>query len=221
MRTRIAVLLFYTASAVVLSGACSGESDLERRIDEYDVVEEGNAGSVTTAIPPGTTPALTDTNMDTTTSLTLVAPPVDPTATTPPPGPGTLAETLGLDPSRAAAPPPSRPPASPVAVPAQPRPFAEPPPRPSRAEPAPDRETRPAPTRREAEPEPEPEAEPQPEPDRESDPEPPPARESEPEPAPERKSPPPPDEPPPPPPDEKPPGDAESDEPPPHGDPIH
>jgi hypothetical protein len=83
---------------VILAAGCGRSDDLEHRVRHYDVVEEGSAAGVTTALggDAGSVPSLTDTNVDTTTDLTLL-----PGAADTGPGdavgqaaPGSLAETL-------------------------------------------------------------------------------------------------------------------------------
>jgi hypothetical protein len=138
-------------SLLVLAAAagCGKKDDLEHRVRNYEVIEEGNASGVTTALGggPAASPALTATNLDTTTDLTLL--PDGTTAASVDGAPGSLAETLEIDPAAPArtGPPPggaSRP-ASPTAPPARREPE---PSRPTTAEPRRERpaaETAPAP----------------------------------------------------------------------------
>lgn len=166
------------ALSLLASAACSDEPEMSRQSEDYDVVEEGSAPGVTgTLVPPNDrtgTPPLTDTNLDTTTSFSIVVAPTGTSGTTT--GGlegGSLAESL---PGRGTA---SRRPGEAVAPARQPSPAPEPSPRepvrqsepvptPAPPEPQP-RVTTPAP-----EPEPEPQRrEPEPEPEREREPAPP------------------------------------------------
>lgn len=105
---------------LMLVAGCSDDPDLDRRSEQYDVVQEGSAAGVTgTLVPPNdqTVPPLTDTHVDTTTSFTIIETQMNPVAIT---GTGTGSLAEGLPGSAAAAP----------------RPLASAPPRPAPTPPA-------------------------------------------------------------------------------------
>jgi hypothetical protein len=159
--------------AVVFAIACRGEdAKLRRDQQEYDVVQEGAGGAVTSTlqapgeVAPPLVPPMTGTNADTTTAFTL------PTATdtTQSGPPGTIAGTFTTgtfsDPRSRPNPRPVPPPQTPVP---QPQPVPQPPQTNEPApQPIPPTNTTPTTTTQEPpedEPEPEPQPEPQPEPE--------------------------------------------------------
>ncbi|HEU5163493.1 MAG TPA: hypothetical protein VFV54_10135 [Thermoanaerobaculia bacterium] len=145
----------FLLSLVLVAAACGRKDDLQHRVRNYDVVEEGSASGVTTSLggeQPGSVP-LTATDVDTTTDLTLL-PGTGDTAITDMAAPGSLAETLEIDP---AAPPRSAPPGE--YRPSSPAPARrDPSPQPS-SEPAPSRPARETPPTETAAPAPAPPAE--------------------------------------------------------------
>lgn len=104
----------FLLSLLLVAAACGRENDLEHRVRNYDVIEEGSVSGVTTSLggeQPGSVP-LTATNVDTTTAL-AVLPGTGETASTATGAPDSLAETLEIDPaspSRGGPPGGSRPP---------------------------------------------------------------------------------------------------------------
>ncbi|HVR44131.1 MAG TPA: hypothetical protein VMS56_11890 [Thermoanaerobaculia bacterium] len=151
MRTRNTALLF-SIVLLVAAGACSRRSDLSRRVDQYDVIEEGSAGGVTTSLAaPGeqiaSVPPVTATDVDTTAAFTGIDPLTEETTTA---APGSLAGTL---PDRSPRPPapaarPAIPPATPVPPPStreEPRTAPESEPAPEPADPEPPVEPAPTP----------------------------------------------------------------------------
>lgn len=77
---------------------CGRERDLEHRVRNYEVIEEGSASGVATSLggeQPGS-PTLTATNVDTTTDLTLI--PGQDAPVTAGTAPDSLAETLEIQP---------------------------------------------------------------------------------------------------------------------------
>lgn len=147
--------------AVLLAAACNRGNELQRDQQQYDVVQEGAGGAVTSTIhaPGEVMPPLTNTNADTTTEFML--PNItDPSQTAAPPG--SLAETF---PTESATPPPRT---TPRPAPA-PQPAPQPPP-PTTYEPQPEPQP-PPPTTTTVEPQPE---EPEPEPEQQPEPQPPP-----------------------------------------------
>ena len=167
--------LFIVSAAVVFAIACRGDEDkLRRDQQEYDVVQEGAGGAVTSTlqapgeVAPPLVPPLTGTNADTTTAFTL------PTATdtTQSGPPGTIAGTFTTgtqsDPRYQASPRPAPAQRPPVPQPAPPQPVP-PPTQTSEQEPQP-----PTTTQEPREEEPEPEREPVPQPQPEPQPAPPP-----------------------------------------------
>ncbi len=87
--------LILVASAAILASACGRPAKLQRDQEQYEVVQEGSAGAVSSTISaPGETPppmpTLTGTNADTTTAFTLPNTTM-PTTSNPP---GTIAGTL-------------------------------------------------------------------------------------------------------------------------------
>ena len=166
-------VLIMLASAVLFATACRGErSELRRDQQEYDVVQEGAGGAVTSTLQaPGETalPPLTGTNADTTSAFTLPTT-TDPTQSGPP---GTIAGTFTTGTA------PGSMPQAPATPPSRPAPRPTPPPQPAPSEPRqPEPQPEPPPTTtttvEPAEPEPEPEPEPQPEPQPAPQPPPPP-----------------------------------------------
>ena len=144
----------FLLSLLFVAAACGRKDDLEHRVRNYDVIEEGSASGVTTSLggeQPGSVP-LTATNVDTTTDLTLL-PGTGETALTGTGAPDSLAETLEIDPaspSRSGPPggyrpsspatarrDPSPPPPSSEPAPSRPREPVRETPRTETAEPAP------------------------------------------------------------------------------------
>ncbi|HEU4522219.1 MAG TPA: hypothetical protein VFT12_09465 [Thermoanaerobaculia bacterium] len=151
---------------LALAGACGGgEDELRRDQQNYEVVQEGAGGAVTSTIhaPGEVMPPLTGTNADTTTGFTL--PTAIPGDTQAPP-PGSLAGTLPSDPYPTAT---RRPTPSPAPVPTPTPPPASsyepqpPEPQPTQTQPQPQPQPPPPPpttTTQTPDPEPEPEEEP-------------------------------------------------------------
>jgi hypothetical protein len=170
--------------AVVFAIACRGEdSKLRRDQQEYDVVQEGAGGAVTSTlqapgeVAPPLVPPMTGTNADTTTAFTL------PTATdtTQSGPPGTIAGTFTT--GTPSSDPGWRPSPRPAPAPPTPVPQPQPSPQPTQTsdpapQPVPPTNTTTTTTTtqepREEEPEPEPQPEPQPPPQPEPQPPPPP-----------------------------------------------
>ena len=146
---------------VGLAAACNRGEELRRDQQQYEVVQEGAGGAVTSTIhaPGEIMPPLTNTNADTTSAFTL--PNVTDTTQSPAP-PGSLAETFPTEPAWS---PPRQP--APRRTPApQPQPAApSEPERVPESQPVPEREEpRPEPVEEEPVPAPERDPEPQPEP---------------------------------------------------------
>ncbi|MFN2442761.1 MAG: hypothetical protein ABR517_08765, partial [Thermoanaerobaculia bacterium] len=66
LRPLIAIL------SVSLLFGCTRKSDLELRTEQYEVVREGSTDAPSTGLGVPQTAPLTDTNMDTTTSFSLI-----------------------------------------------------------------------------------------------------------------------------------------------------
>jgi hypothetical protein len=150
-------LTFILLLLAVASLACGKRGDLEHRVRNYEVVQEGSASGVTTSLggeQAGSVP-MTATNLDTTTDLALIPGGPGETAVTTT-TPGSLAGTLEIDPAappgqgnppgggrpparsverrraspepRGETPPRETPPAEPAPAPAEPPPAEQSPP---------------------------------------------------------------------------------------------
>ncbi len=169
---KMSVLVFALATALFTAACGDDRNNLRRDQQEYDVVQEGAGGTVSSTLQvPGEVaplPPLTGTNADTTSAFTLPTT-TDPTQSGPP---GTIAGTFptgtggGSMPSGSSGSPnPSTRPVSRPAPTPQPQPVPtqtrEPEPMPA---PEPQPTTTQEPREEELEPEPEPEPQPRPEP---------------------------------------------------------
>ena len=176
--------LFVAMLAVSALIGCTRKSDLELRTEEYDVIKEGTADGLSDDLGVTQVAPLTDTDVDTTTSFSILgtdapagstALPDDPAlasrlggaVTTAPSGPvgapPSARAPVSRTPSDAADVPPTSRPAEPARRATQPPPASTPPSQTPR-EPAPTR-TIPEEPPQEPEPQPEPPAEPAPDPD--------------------------------------------------------
>ncbi|HUP46417.1 MAG TPA: hypothetical protein VM779_13005 [Thermoanaerobaculia bacterium] len=94
-----ATTLSVVLTASVFALACGGDDMLRRDQEQYEVVQEGAGGAVTSTLhtPGEVMPPLTGTNADTTTAFTLAVPAMD--TTTAPLRSGSLADTLRQEPT--------------------------------------------------------------------------------------------------------------------------